>query len=120
MAAVIIAKSGAGHCWMLALATAPSRALFGGGGDRTSRSYSMDRPIWVVLHVPGGAGWGVFRNPVVAGLRDPITPLSARDVIERPFYFNVKFRVLTASVSLSMPTANQHPESTSIGSCAAS
>ena len=62
MAAVIIAKSGAGHCWMLALATAPSRALFGGGGDRTSRSYSMDRPIWVVLHAPGGAGWGVFRK----------------------------------------------------------
>jgi len=75
MAAVITAKSGAGHCWMLALAIAPSRALFGGGGDHTSRSYGMDRPIWVVLRTRQGGQDGAYsENPVVAGLRDPITP----------------------------------------------
>ena len=56
MAAVSIAKSGAKHCWMLLLTIAPSRAPFGGGGDRTSRSYGMDKPIWDVLKAPGGAG----------------------------------------------------------------
>jgi len=47
---------GCAHCWVLALAIAPPRAPLGGGGDRTSRSYGMDKPIWDVLHAPGGAG----------------------------------------------------------------
>jgi len=49
-------QSGAAHCWVLALAIAPPRAPFGRGGDRTSHSYGMDRPIWDVLNAPGGAG----------------------------------------------------------------
>ena len=54
------AKSGADHCWVLPQAVAPRRAPFGGGGDRTSCSYSMDRPIWDVFSAPGGVGWGAF------------------------------------------------------------
>jgi len=56
MASISTAKSGAAHCWVLALTIAPPWALFGGGGDRTSRSYGMDKPIWDVLDAPGGAG----------------------------------------------------------------
>jgi len=50
------AKSGASHCWVLLQAVAPCRAPFGGDGDRTSRSYGMNSPIWDVFSVPGGAG----------------------------------------------------------------
>jgi len=60
MASISTAKSGAAHCWVLALAIAPPRALFGDGGDRTSRSYGMDKPIWDVLDTPGEAGYGAF------------------------------------------------------------
>ena len=63
MASISTAKSGAAHCWVLALAIAPPQASFGGGGDRTSRSYGMNKPIWDVLHAPGGAGYGTFRKP---------------------------------------------------------
>ena len=60
MAAVSTAKSGAAHGWVLALTIAPPRAPFGAEIQRTSRSYGMDRPIWDVLRMPGGAGWGAF------------------------------------------------------------
>jgi len=63
MASISTAKLGAAHCWVLVLAIAPPRAPFGDGGDRTSRSYDMDKPIWDVLHAPGGAGYGAFGKP---------------------------------------------------------
>jgi len=84
MALISTAKSGAGHCWVLALAIAPPRAPFGGGGDRTSRSYGMDKPIWDILHVPGGAGYGTFEKSGSGRTPGPQNPLSACDVIERP------------------------------------
>ena len=61
MAAAITAKLGAGHCWVLALTIASPQALFRGGGDCTSRSYGIDRPIWDILHVPGVYFTGLHR-----------------------------------------------------------
>jgi len=78
-----IAKSGAAHCWMVPQAVAPRQAPFGGGGDCTSHSYGMDRPIWDVFSAPGGAGYGAFRKSGSGRTLGPQNPLSARDVIER-------------------------------------
>ena len=87
MAAVSIAKSGAGHYWVLLLTVAPSRAPFGGSGDCTSCSYGMDKPIWDVLNAPGGAGWGAFRKSGSGRTPGPQNPPERPSAVGRLFHF---------------------------------
>jgi len=81
MAAVSIAKLGVGHCWVLLLTVAPRRALFGMVVTVHSVPMVCINPSGMFCARQGGRDRVHSQNPVVAGLRDPKTPLSAQKLM---------------------------------------